>query len=152
MRRPCGAGWPRDASVLSRQRRFSRFRPTPSLRLVVTDRYCHPPSPPRSHAVAPFSIAGRRRLGAELPSTGAGEQRVGFLLSSATLDQPASLRRGGRDTEPSHHRSWSDSPHPRSRRTFCRQTFLPPRRAVHLPRAPPRCHPIPVRSPPFFSS
>jgi hypothetical protein len=37
-------------------------------------------------------------------STRAGEQRVGFLLSSATLDRPASsLRRAGRDAEPSHH-------------------------------------------------
>jgi hypothetical protein len=43
-----------------------------------------------------------------LPSTRAGEQREGFLLSSATLDRPtSSLHRVGRGTEPSHNRRQS---------------------------------------------
>jgi hypothetical protein len=52
----------------------------------------------------PSSIAGHRRIRAELPSVKAGEQHASFLLSSATLDRPASsLRRAGRHGEPSHH-------------------------------------------------
>jgi hypothetical protein len=71
-----------------------------------------PPSPPRSHAATPSSTDGRCHLGAELPSAVAGEQ-AGFLLSSATLGRTASsLRRAGRDAEPSHHRSrFSCHPH-----------------------------------------
>jgi hypothetical protein len=56
----------------------------------------------------PSSIVGRGHLGAELPSTRAGKQREGSLLSSATLDRPASsLRRTRQDAKPSHHHRWS---------------------------------------------
>jgi hypothetical protein len=56
----------------------------------------------------PSSIVGHRHLGAELQSTRAGKQRDGSLLSSATLDRPASsLRRTRQDAKPSHHHSWS---------------------------------------------
>jgi hypothetical protein len=63
-----------------------------------------PPSPPKSHTVAPSSIVGHRRLGAELTSVRAGEECEGFLLSLSTLHRPtSSLRRTRRDAEPSHH-------------------------------------------------